>query len=588
MKTASSLLALCAWLLAACGVAPAASTPVPQPSATPLPSPTATQIPFETVTFTTEDNVRLAGTLRGEGELAVILAHQGTPGADQRSWATFAHLLAERGIASLAFDFRGVGRSGGEFRSANLWLDVQAATRFLRGRGYDRIVCAGASQGGTACMLAAQEEQYLGLIILASSMTAGSRDDAMHLTEEDIALLSPPKLFITAEDDFYVINDMRRMAEAARFPKELVLLPGNRHGTDLFTTETGGQLTESLLDYIDRLQDGTLTASSGDAAGSMPPLSVITASNAADIELLKTLELPGFSQGSLSQCSVAFSPDEYWLGAVCKENTLPIWSAQSGVLARALESSPVQEVAIAFSPDGERLATGGFTKDIRLWDAASGEFIDSIGTLPAPIWDLAFSPDGARLASASFDLTSSTGAAGIHLWDVDRRELLWDYAGEGAHLNVLSVDYAPDGKTIAFGTFDSLLILDAESGTLVQSAPIPTHVGDLAFSPDGDLLATGSDDNVIRLWDTSDYELLATLEGHTGYVNGVAFTPDAALIVSGSHDRQVGVWDVESGRLLKMLEGHGSPVMRIAVDPLGTLIASVSWDGTVRLWGVRE
>jgi len=592
MKPIFIVLALCASLAAACSPAGGTPTPVPEATVSPEPPPTATQIPFEPVMFTTEDGVRLVGTLRGEGQMAVILAHQGTPHADQRTWASFAHLLAERGIATLAFDFRGWGRSEGTFLAKDLWKDVQAATQFLRGRGYSRIVCAGASMGGTACMYAARYEEYTGLIVLASGMTAGSSKYALRLTEEDIASLAPPKLFITAEDDYGVINDIKRMAELAPAPKELVLLPGSKHGTDLFATDAGEKLTTSMLDFLDRLREGTLTPLSPtqDVSGQLPPLQVITSTNAGDIQLLKTLEISGFKQGSLSQCSVAFSPDETSLSGVCYQNTIPVWDAASAELIRSLDSSPVQEVAVAFSPDGERIATGGFTKDIRLWDAVTGEFIDSIGPLPAPIWDLAFSPDGERLASANFDISGSASpdAAGIHLWDVEGRELLWDYAGDGTPLRVLSVDFSPDGKTIAYGTFDRLLILDTETGTLMQSLPIPNHVGDLAFNPDGELLATGSDDHKIRLWDTYSYELQSTLEGHAGYVNGVAFTPDGTLLVSGGHDKQVGLWDVESGRLLKMLEGHEAPVLRVAVNPLGTLIASISWDGTVRLWGVRE
>jgi len=592
MKPAFILLTLGAWLLAACSAARATSVPVFEPSATPEAPPTATSIPFETVTFTTEDDVRLSGTLRGNGQIAVILAHQGTPRADQTTWASFARLLAEHGFAALAFDFRGVGRSGGTFLSADLWKDVQAATQFLRERGYSGIVCAGASQGGTACLVAARHEEYMGLIILASGMTAGSGKHALRLAEEDLASLAPPKLFITAEDDFYVINDMKRMAELAPAPKELILLPGTQHGTDLFSTDAAAKLATSMLDFLDRLQDGTLTPilPTQDVGEPMPPLQVITTSNAGNIQLLKTLEISGFKKSSLSQCSVAFSPDESSLSGVCNQNTIPVWDAQSAELIRSLESSPVHEVALAFSPDGERIATGGFAKEIRVWDAVSGELINTIGPLPSPIWDLAFSPDGQRLASANFDIAGSgfPDALGIHLWDVDSGELLWDYTESDTPLRLLSVDFSPDGKTIAYGTFDSVLILDAETGTLMQSWPIPNHVGDLAFSPDGDLLATGSDDNQIRLWDASDYELQSTLEGHAHYVNGVAFTPDGILLVSGGHDQQIGVWDVESGRLLKMLEGHDAPVLRVAVNPLGTLIASISWDGTVRLWGVTE
>ena len=120
-----------------------------------------------------------------------------------------------------------------------------------------------------------------------------------------------------------------------------------------------------------------------------------------------------------------------------------------------------------------------------------------------------------------------------------------------------------------------------------RTLPVEDHVGDVAFSPTGDLLAAGSDDNLIRLWKTADYSLLNTLEGHTDFVNGITFSPDGSLLVSGSHDKSLGIWAVKIGQLLKRLPGHQQVVLRVAVNPSGTLIASISWDGTVRLWGVE-
>lgn len=321
----------------------------------------------------------------------------------------------------------------------------------------------------------------------------------------------------------------------------------------------------------------------------LPPLAVITAANAGKIQLLKTLPLSGFSKNELAQCSVAFSPDGKLLSGVCYQNTIPVWDAQSGQLVRALEATPVQEVAVAFSPDGKMIATGGFAGNIRVRDSASGQLIRTIGALPSPVWEVAFSPDGTRLAAVNFDynLPAASDMSAIHLWNVTDGNLLWDYKGT-KRLRVLSVNYAPDGKTIAFGTFDSVLILDTETGALIRSLPIPNHVGDLAFSPDGKFLATASDDHKIRLWRTDTFELVATLTGHAHYVNGAAFSSDGGVIVSGSHDKKVGIWDAATGRLLTMLTGHEAEVLRVAVNPAGTLIASVSWDGTVRLWGIME
>ncbi len=69
-------------------------------------------------------------------------------------------------------------------------------------------------------------------------------------------------------------------------------------------------------------------------------------------------------------------------------------------------------------------------------------------------------------------------------------------------------------------------------------------------------------------------------------MNGVAFSPDGTLLVSGSQDKSVRIWSVSTATLLATLSGHADDVLRVAVNRQGTLIASVSWDGTVRLWGV--
>ena len=316
---------------------------------------------------------------------------------------------------------------------------------------------------------------------------------------------------------------------------------------------------------------------------------LITAANAESIHLLNTLQIPGFKESTLSQCSISFSPEGKYLSGVCYENTIPIWDAQNGQLLLSLESFPSHEVAVAFSPEGNQIATAGFSKNIRLWDIPSGQLIGTLGNLPSPVWDLAFSPQGDKLASARFDRTSSLNLAEsevIQVWDVPNQESFWVYAKGDDKPLVLSVDFSPDGKTVAYGTFDSVLILDAGSGKLIKSLPIPDHVGDLAFSPDGAMLATASDDQKIRLWSTTDYTLIATLEGHTHYVNGVAFSPDSKLLISGSHDKTVGIWDIQNFLLLKKLEGHESRVLRVAINPSGTLIASISWDGTVRLWSI--
>ncbi len=218
------------------------------------PAPTATpDVPFETVSFTTEDNVTLSATLFGRGKLAVILAHQGTEGTDQQSWQPFARVLADKGYAALTLDFRGRGQSQGYLQTSQLIQDLNAAIQFLRGRGYQRIVCMGASMGGTACLRAALDHNLAGLAVIASPMSLGSPT----ATEPDeLSRLKLPKLYICTENDRYspVIPQMKQMFELSPEPKQEQFFPGTVHGTELFDTEYGDEFTNLLVNFLERLR----------------------------------------------------------------------------------------------------------------------------------------------------------------------------------------------------------------------------------------------------------------------------------------------------------------------------------------------
>lgn len=237
--------------------APPTATPVPStpapPTALPTPEPTATpNVPFEEVTFTTEDEINIAGTLFGEGEIVVLLLHMGKAGATQKSWHPFARLVAERGFSVLAIDFRGCGKSEGTRTLRLLINDARAAVEFLRQRGFDRFICMGASMGGTTCMRLALEVDLEGLGVLASTMSLG---DPTQVSERDLAQLTMPKLFVVGEWDYIdVVIEMDKMYQAAGQPKEMVSYGNAAHGTDLFLSPYGDDLRQQLLDFLEGLR----------------------------------------------------------------------------------------------------------------------------------------------------------------------------------------------------------------------------------------------------------------------------------------------------------------------------------------------
>ncbi|NEN96298.1 MAG: hypothetical protein F6K50_12355, partial [Moorea sp. SIO3I7] len=151
---------------------------------------------------------------------------------------------------------------------------------------------------------------------------------------------------------------------------------------------------------------------------------------------------------------------------------------------------------------------------------------------------------------------------------------------------VTEIAFSPDGKQILSGSRDKTVRLwDTETGQLIHTLYGHTDdVTEIAFSPDGKQILSGSRDNTVRLWDTDSGQLIHTLEGHTDDVTEIAFSPDGKQILSGSRDSTVRLWDTDSGQLIHPLKGHTDDVTEIAFSPDGKQILSGSRDNTVRLW----
>ncbi|HAG79853.1 MAG TPA: serine/threonine protein kinase [Cyanobacteria bacterium UBA12227] len=156
------------------------------------------------------------------------------------------------------------------------------------------------------------------------------------------------------------------------------------------------------------------------------------------------------------------------------------------------------------------------------------------------------------------------------------------------NLGVNSVAISPNGNTLASGSDDKTIGLwDLNRGKVISILTGHSQaVNSVAFSPDGTQLASGSDDQTIKVWNWQNKEEIYTLSGHSHKVKSVAFSPDGKLLASGSWDKTVKLWDVQTGELMGAIASHNLQVSSVAFSPCGNFLASASFDRTVRLWNL--
>jgi WD40 repeat protein len=109
----------------------------------------------------------------------------------------------------------------------------------------------------------------------------------------------------------------------------------------------------------------------------------------------------------------------------------------------------------------------------------------------------------------------------------------------------------------------------------------------VAFLPDSKLLASASDDNIVRLWDAVTGASRGVLKGHSRLIHAVAFSPDGRLLASASSDNTVRLWDAVTGAPRGVLKGYSSLIQAVAFSPDSKLLASTSYDKIVRLWDIK-
>jgi len=153
---------------------------------------------------------------------------------------------------------------------------------------------------------------------------------------------------------------------------------------------------------------------------------------------------------------------------------------------------------------------------------------------------------------------------------------------------VYSVAFSPDGKLALSGSEDnSLKLWQVSTGRELRTFKGHSDsVYSVAFSPDGRLALSGSSDSTLKLWEVSSGRDMRTFKGHSRSVLSVAFSPDGQLALSGSEDNSLKLWQVSTGRELRTFKGHSRSVGSVAFSPDGKLALSGSADNSLKLWQV--
>ena len=402
------------------------------------------------------------------------------------------------------------------------------------------------------------------------SLISGSEDGTLKIWQLDGTLLHTLAGHRAAIQSIALSTYGRTIASASR---DSTIKLWNRNGVMLATLRGH---TKPVQDLAFSRDDRTLISASADET--------------LRLWRVKNLFLTPLVGHDAAVTAVTFNPASRSVITGSDDKTIRFWNRQGSML-RSLTGHQAGISSLAISPNGQTLASASRDKTVKLW-GREGRLLYNFTRHQAPVKTVKFSPNGLEVASGSED-----GA--IQLWSRSGR-LIRTLLGHVSAVNALA--FSPNSPLLASVSADGAVKLWRNNAVQVtqpldesqqwrNEGDLLTSFGDynaeitaVTFSPIRPQIATAWD-KTVKLW-SADGTALATLRGHQGKVRDVAFSPDGQIIASASDDNTVKLWD-QAGQELTTLDSHSSAVRSVAFSFDGQTLASASDDRTSLLWDLE-
>ncbi|EIW77362.1 WD40 repeat-like protein [Coniophora puteana RWD-64-598 SS2] len=277
--------------------------------------------------------------------------------------------------------------------------------------------------------------------------------------------------------------------------------------------------------------------------------------------------------------AIEYSPDGRLIATASEDTTVCLWDPFTGQQLQKVDTHRhTKEItAIKYSPDGRLIATASEDATVRLWDSMTGQQLQKLYTPSgAEITAIEYSPDGRLIATASEDAT-------VRLWDPTTGQHLQNI---NTPCGAKSLAFSPSGKQLAAVCEDTtVLIWRVDDGKILHSS-LRGHLwrtGILCFSRDGGWLIDVSKANAVCVWDTSTGNMVVDgpprpFAGHTNKITAIEYSPDGQLIATASEDATVRLWYSRTGQLLQKIETH-LPAHSLTFSPSGSQLATICANG---------